>query len=515
MISYRTDKRQMAKNTGLLYIRSLFNLFLSLYTSRLVLQALGVDDYGIYNAVGGFVSMFWMVTGALNGAITRFLTYEMGRPENGKLKQVFSLALTLLLSLGVIVILFAETFGIWFLQHRMTIPEGRETAALWVFQTAIFVSVTSLVSAPFNSAIVAHEKFGIYAFLNIGETVLLFMLALFLKYGNPATDMLIIYALARSLITLTILVITTCYSHRHFEESRFRLSWDRALSKQLFGFTGWSLLGSFASMFSGQGVNVALNIFCGPAVNAARGLAFTVTNSIGIFVNNFTSVLVPQITKSYAAEDHQYFQSLVFKGSKLTFFIMLLFVIPLSVEVDFLLALWLKDVPEYMPVFTRFALLISSIGSFDAILGQAQRASGIIRNYQIIISVLLVFDFVASYFALRTGFSPVSVYIVGVIFICARVINTTIISSRTLHLPVRDILKKIYLRDLIVAVCSCVVPILVVFLLPAGWLRLITVVLLSIISTVLFSLLLGLSFEERTSFFQEAKKVLQNYKTRK
>ena len=504
----------MAKNTGLLYIRSLFNLFLSLYTSRLVLQALGVDDYGIYNAVGGFVSMFWMVTGALNGAITRFLTFEMGRPENGKMKHVFSLALTLLISLGVLVILFAETFGIWFLQHKMTIPEGRETAALWVFQTAIFVSVTSLVSAPFNSAIVAHEKFGIYAFLNIGETILLFMLALLMAYGNPAADLLVIYAVVRSLITLTILVTTVCYSHKHFEESRFRLSWDSSLSKQLFGFTGWSLLGTFASMFSGQGVNVALNIFCGPAVNAARGLAFTVTNSIGIFVNNSTSVLAPQITKSYAAEDHQYFRSLVFKGSKLTFFIMLLFVVPLSVEIDFVLALWLKDVPEYLPVFTRFALLISLIGSFDAILGHAQRASGIIRNYQIIISVLQVLEFVASYFALRAGFSPVAVYIVGVVIICARVINTTIISSRTLHLSVRDIIKKVYLRDLTVTVCSCVVSILVVFLLPAGWLRLITVVFLSILSVVLFSLLLGLTFDERTSLFQGAKRVLQNCKTR-
>lgn len=505
----------MAKNTGLLYFRSLFNLFLSLYTSRLVLQVLGVDDYGIYNAVGGFVSMFWMVTGALNGAITRFLTFEMGRPENGKMKQVFSLALTLLLSLGVLVILFAETFGIWFLQHKMTIPEGRETAALWVFQTAIFVSVTSLVSAPFNSAIVAHEKFGIYAFLNIGETTLLFILALFLTYGNPATDLLIIYAVARCLITFTAQAVSICYSRKHFEESRFRLGWDRELSKQLFGFTGWSLLGSFANMFSGQGVNVALNIFCGPAVNAARGLAFTVTNSVGIFVNNFTSAIAPQITKSYAAEDHQYFRSLVFKGSKLTFFIMLLFIVPLSVEIDFVLALWLKDVPEYLPVFTRFALLISLIGSFDAILGYAQRASGIIRNYQIIISMLQAFNFVASYFALRAGFSPVSVYIVGVIIACACVINTTIISSRTLHLSARDILKKVYLRDLIVAVCSCMVPTLVAFLLPEGWLRLLTVVFLSILSIVLFSLSLGLSFEERTSFFQGAKKVLQNYKTRK
>lgn len=508
MTSYKTNKQQIAKNTGLLYVRSLLNLFLSLFTSRLILQALGVDDYGIYNAVGGFVSMFWMVTGALNGAITRFLTFEMGRPENGKIKQVFSLALTMLLSLGVLVILFAETFGIWFLLHKMTIPEGRETAALWVFQTAIFVSVTNLVSAPFNSAIVAHEKFGVYAFLNIGETVLLFMLALFLVYGKPTVDLLITYAVVRSLITLTIQLISIFYSYQHFEESRFRLGWDRELSKQLFGFAGWSLLGSFANMFSGQGVNVALNVFCGPAVNAARGLAFTVTNSVGIFVNNFTSALVPQITKSYAAEDHQYFQNLVFKGSKLAFFIMLLFVVPLFVEVDYVLALWLKEVPEYMAPFTRFALLTSLTGAFDAILAHAQRASGIIRNYQIVISALQVLNFAGSYFALRAGFSPVSVYIVGLLIAFACVINTTIVSSRTLHLSIRDILEKIYLRDLIVAVCSFIGPFLLAYLLPVGWIRFLVVVVVSIVSVVFFSLIFGLSKDERGYVFQAVKRIL-------
>lgn len=507
MTSYKTNKQQIAKNTGLLYVRSLLNLFLSLYTSRLILQALGVDDYGIYNAVGGFVSMFWMVTGALNGAITRFLTFEMGRPENGKIKQVFSLALTLLLSLGVLVILFAETFGTWFLLHKMTIPEGRETAAIWVFQTAIFVSVTNLVSAPFNSAIVAHEKFGVYAFMNIGETVLLFMLALFLVYGKPTVDLLITYAVVRSLITLTMQLISVLYSRQHFEESRFQLEWDKDLSKQLFGFTGWNLLGSFANMFSGQGVNVALNIFCGPAVNAARGLAFTVTNSVGIFVNNFTSAIAPQITKSYAAEDYQYFRSLVFKGSKLTFFIMLLFVVPLFVEVDFVLALWLKEVPEYMAVFTRIALLTSLIGAFDAILAHAQKASGLIRNYQIVISALQVLNFAGSYFALRAGFSPVSVYIVGLLIAFACVINTTIVSSRTLRLSIRDILGKIYLRDLIVAVCSFAGPILLAYLLPAGWIRFLVVVVVSIVSVVIFSLIFGLTKDERGFVFQTVRHI--------
>lgn len=508
MTSYKTNKQQIAKNTGLLYVRSLLNLLLSLFTSRLILQALGVDDYGIYNAVGGFVSMFWIVTGALNGAITRFLTFEMGRPENGKIKQVFSLALTLLLSLGVLVILFAETFGIWFLLNKMTIPEGRETAALWVFQTTIFVSVTNLVSAPFNSAIVAHEKFGVYAFLNIGETVLLFMLALFLVYGKPAVDLLIIYAVVRSLITFIMQLISVLYSCQHFEESRFRLGWDKDLSQQVFGFAGWSLLGSFSNMFSGQGVNVALNVFCGPAVNAARGLAFTVTNSVGIFVNNFTSALVPQITKSYAAEDHQYFRNLVFKGSKLSFFIMLLFVVPLFVEMDYVLALWLKEVPDYMASFTRIALLTSLIGTFDAILAHAQKASGLIRNYQIVISALQVLNFAGSYFALRAGFSPVSVYIVGLLIAFACVINTTIVSSRTLRLSIRDILGKIYLRDLIVAVCSFTGPILLAYFLPAGWIRFLVVVVFSIVSVVFFSLFLGLSKDERGYVFQAVKRIL-------
>lgn len=502
MTSYRTDKRQIAKNTGLLYLRSLFNLFLSLYTSRLILQTLGVDDYGIYNAIGGFVSMFWMVTGSLNGAITRFLTFEIGRQEEGRPEQVFSMALTLLLALGLLIVLVAEPLGTWYLRHRMTIPPGREVAAFWVFQSVILSSVFSLITAPFNSAIIAHEKFGLYAYLNIGETTLLFCLALFLAKARIAWDVLIVYAVARVLITLLSQILAISYSIHHFEESKFRLRWNVPLFKQLFGYTSWSLLGSFSNMFNNQGLSVAINVFFGPAVNAARGLSNTVANSVGIFVSNFTSALAPQITKSYAAGDWDYMRSLVFKGSKIAYFIMLMVVLPLSVEMEFVLSLWLVEVPEYTVVFTRIALLGSLIAMFDIILGQAQVASGTIKYYQIALSATAIFCFIVSYCLLRFGHLLVAAYCVSLVkgLVCVGI--STYIVSRTVRITVGSIFKFIYLPEAVVTFVSSIFPILIYCILPEGWIRFFLVLIVSIMAVALSSFFIGLTAHERLSVRQ-------------
>lgn len=493
-----------------MYLRSLFNLFLSLYTSRLVLVALGVEDYGIYNAVAGFVSMFWVVSSSLTGSVTRFITYEIGKGEKGNVQNVFSVSFTLLFILGAILLLFAESFGVWFLNSKMTIPSGRITAANYVFQTAVLSSVIGVIAAPFNSSLVAHERFGIYSALGIGETISMFSLAMVLTYVETGVDVLILYSVVRMIVAVSIHGITTTYSIKSFPETTFRLYWNRNDAGQLVSFAGWTLLGSLSGMFGGQGINIALNIFCGPAVNAARGLAFTVTNSVGIFVNNFTSAVVSQITKSYSQKDTEYFRSLVYNGSKLAFFILLLMILPLIIEADFVLGIWLKEVPEYTVVFTRLALLTAAIAMLDNILTQAQKASGIIRNYQIIISVITFANFVISYYSLKAGASPVIVYVIGVFIALCYVATSTIIASQSLGLTSGQIITKIYIPDCLVAFCASILPYLISRVMPQGWIRFLVVLGISVISVFLFAFFVGFKKVERKIFLQKVFRVLSS-----
>ncbi len=466
-------------------------------------MTLGVDDYGIYNAVGGFVSMFWIVSSTLSGAVTRFFTYEMGKGPEGDVGRIFSVSLSLMLVLAGVTLLFAEPFGVWFLNAKMTIPAGREIASNWVFQTAIIAALLSVLATPFNSLIIAHERFGVYAFVNIGETLFLFFLALFMAHTRSGWDVLIIYAVGRLLISFLVNSFVVLYSFIHFRANCRKPGWDKFTLKELLSYSGWSLLSSFANVWGTQGVNVSLNIYAGPAVNAARGLAFTVTNSVGIFVNNFTAAIAPQVTKSLSAQEKEYFQLLVFKGSKLSFYIMLFMVVPLLMETEFVLALWLKEVPAFTVVFTRLALVAALIGMFENILSQAQKASGIIRQYQIARSILIVCTFLCSWYALRQGLSPVSVYIVGVVSAVLTVVITTVTTCRTFDFSPSQLIKGIYLPELSVWLCSSIAPYLIFRVMPSGWLRFLLMLVVSVISVAVCVYFIGFTKDEKKYFLQK------------
>ena len=313
MVDKQENTKRLAKNTILLTLRSVFNLFCSLYSSRLILQALGVEDYGIYNAVGGFVSMFWLVTGSLSTAIGRFITVELGRGDKEQLKKVFSMSLNIMLCFGIVVLLLTESFGMWFLHNKMTIPAGREVAAFWVFQISVITIISSFAVVPFNAEIISHERMGIYAYTGIAETLLRLFLALFLVYGSYRMDTLILYAIAIMLTTLGIHAFAITYSCINFSECRFRPFFDKKMFKEMFGYANWHFIEKISTTFSGQGVNMAINVFLGPIINSARGLAGTVDSVLSIFVKNFTMALTPQITKSYAAGEWDYMKMLTFR----------------------------------------------------------------------------------------------------------------------------------------------------------------------------------------------------------
>ena len=491
------NTKRLARNTLYLYFRSIFCLVLSLYSSRLILAALGVDDYGINNAVAGFASMFTLVTGSLSSAISRFLTFEQGTGNKERQKQVFSMSLNLMICFAILIFILAQTAGLWFVQNKMTIPDGRETAAVWAFECAVFSVMIGLIVSPFNSAIIAHEKMGIYAVISVWEAIMRVGLALYLTYGHYTMDRLILYTVIWTACSLALKVFAIGYSALKFPECRFRLIRDRKLAGELYGYAGWNFVGSFSNTLAGQGVNMLLNIFCGPAVNAARGLSNTVQSAIQMFVNNFTLALTPQITKAYASKDLPYVKYLVYRGGRFSFFIMFLISLPVLLEADFVFTLWLGDVPAHTVNFNRLALIACLIDLMYYNFGTVQNASGNIRNYRLMTSACTLIQFPLSWISLKLGASPEVVIAVMYVSSFFRFIGTYFIVKKTIPYTFQELLSEMYLPEIKVVICSTVIPLVVSFLLPYGWLRFLIVCSLCVLFFVPSILFIGCNQSER------------------
>ena len=484
-----------------LYFRSIFCLVLSLYSSRLILQALGVDDYGINNAVAGFASMFTLVTGSLSSAISRFLTFEQGTGNFTRQKQVFSISLNLMIGFALIILVLSQTLGVWFVQNKMTIPPGREAAALWAFRCAVLTVMTGLIVSPFNSAIIAHEKMDIYAFISIAEAILRMGMALFLAFGRYSLDRLVLYTLISTICTLALNVFAISFAAVQFKECRFKLYMEKKLFFELFGYAGWNFVGNVSGTLSGQGINMLINVFCGPAVNAARGLSNTVQRSITMFVNNFTLALNPQITKAYAAKDMDYAKYLTYRGSRFAFFIMFLVSLPVILEAQFVFTLWLGQVPDYTVTFNRLSLISTLISLLYIIFGAVQHASGNIRTYSLSISLINLLQFPLGWVFLRIGFSPAIVYIISIFTTILCFFAAHQIIQKTLHYSYKEIIKEIYIPELKVIVCSTILPLISILVLPYGWIRFLITGSLCVLCTVPSILFLGCSQSERFYIF--------------
>ena len=508
-VAKKENTRRLAKNTLYLYSRSIFCLLVSLYSSRLILQALGVDDYGINNAVAGFASMFTLVTGSLSSAISRFLTFEQGTGNEQRQKQIFSISLNLMIGFALLILILAESLGIWFVQNKMTIPDGRETAALWAFRCAVLTVMTGLLVSPFNSALLSHEKMGFYAVISVIEAVLRLGLALFLTFGHYSIDRLILYAFAWSLCTLGLQVFAIAYSAFLFPECRFRFVFDKLLFKELFGYAGWNFIGNVSGTLSGQGVNTLINIYLGPAVNAARGLSNTVRRAITMFVNNFTLALTPQITKSYAAKDIDYVKYLTYRGSRFSFFIMFLISLPVILETEFVFKLWLGLVPDHTVNFNRLTLITCLIGLMYSIFVNVINASGKIRNYNLITSLIVLLQFPTSWGFLKAGFQPEIVYfiVIGSSICCFFV--THHIVRRIIDYNYNELLSEIFIPELKVIICSLIAPLFSVLLLPYGWWRFLITCTLCVLGTIPSILFLGCKKGEREYIYSFVKSKVQ------
>lgn len=492
-----TKTRRIAKNTVLLYMRSLISLFISLYTSRLVLKGLGVDDYGIYGVVGGFVSMFSIVASSLNGAISRFLNYAMGKGEKEEVANTFSLSLTIMVILSIIVVLLTETFGLWFLYNRMTIPPDRLNAAFWCFQFSVLSSVSGFLVVSFTASIIANEKMGVFAYIDVGEVILKFLIALLITFSVGDIDKLVLYAALLLTVTLTKQMISRVYAMKHFEECRLRWYWNTKKFWEMFTYAGWSFLGKASGSFAGQGVNMVINVVFGPAVNAARQLTWTVIHSVQIFVNNFTMAIWPQVAQSYASGDHEYMRQLLSRGAKFSYFIMWIIVLPLFLETEFVVGIWLGEYPDHTISFIRLTLIANLLDVLEAVLTMGIRASGKIKWYQLSFCSLEFLYFGVVFILLHHGFIPEWTMICSIIFIVIKTLTILYLCRRQLDLSIISFIKEVLYRVTIVTIISVIIPWLIASSMPFGFVRFISVLSSSLAVSSLCILFIGCTSPER------------------
>lgn len=436
------NNKRIAKNTLLLYIRMFFTMAVTLYTSRAILNALGVVDYGVYNVVGGIVLVFTFVNTAMATATQRFITFALGKENLGRLKVVFSTSLQIHSILSLVVVILSETIGLWFLYNKMQIPTDRLNAAFWVLQCSIATSIIMILSVPYNAAIIAHERMSAFAYISVLE-VTLKLLIVFLVIIVPF-DKLIFYSFLFFLIQIFIRICYSTYCQRHFEETKYRRVWDKSLFKEMLAFAGWNVFGNMAGMLSSQGVDLILNVFFGPTINAARGLAVQVQSAIEKFATNFQMAANPQITKTYAQGDLENMHKLIIRTSRFTFFLLFIFTLPLYFYAEGILKLWLKIVPQYTAIFLQLSLLVSIVDGVAYPLMTAAQATGKIRKFLSIIAIIALTIAPISYVILKIGAKPYMVYIVHLL-ICSIIFVIRLFLIRPLiHLKVSYYFKCIF-----------------------------------------------------------------------
>lgn len=489
------ENKRIAKNTLILYVRMLFLMIVALYTSRVVLNALGVEDFGIYNVVGSIVSIFTIISGSLTSAVTRFLTFELGRGDKETLNKVFCTSLIIQFALAVIIIVAIESAGWWFIHNKMQIPAARIEAATWVMHLSVLTFCINLISVPYNALIIAHERMSAFAYISIVEAVLKLSIAFLITIS--LLDKLIFYAILMAFVSVILRLIYGIYSRRNFEEAHFHFIFEKKLLKDMFGFAGWNFIGASSVVIRDQGGNIILNMFCGPVVNAARGVALQVNAATQQFVTNFQTAFNPQITKSFAAGDREYMHSLIMRGARFSFYLLLFLSLPLLLETQYILRIWLKVVPEHATNFTRLMLLFTMSESLAQPVVTGMLASGTIKTFQIIAGSIQLMNLPLAYVALLFGAYPESVFIVSLIISQITLFAKLILVKPLIGLNVREYFTKVYFNVLVVMAIALVVPMFLYFLMDEGLLRFITCTLLSVLSVLMAVYLVGCSSHER------------------
>lgn len=502
-----SDNKRLAKNTVLLYGRTLLVMAITLFTSRVILESLGIEDYGTYNVIGGFVAMFSMVGGTLITATQRFINVELGKKEDGNVNKIFNTAIGIHTILVIVLLLLFETFGLWFLNHKMSIPEGRLWAANIVFQCSIIAFVLNILSMPFNAIIIAFERMKAFAYITLLDAVLKLGICYLLFLTKE--DRLILYAILLMLISIMNNVIYYLYCKRQFpEESRLHVVRDKESYIRQTSFAGYTFLGSIAAILATHGVNVVLNLFCGVTVNAARGVAVQVQHAVTKFVNDFMTALKPQITKTYASGEVEKSMSLVYRGAKFSYFLLLILSVPILFKTSEILTLWLKKYPDYSTIFVQLTLIYALITVLSTPLTTIILATGKIKSNALIIGGLRILILPLSYLVLKLGFAPYSVYIVMILIDTISIFTRLFILKSITGIKFKPYIKQVLIYTLAVSVIIFIINFQLCRIVTDSIIGLLLYIIASIILSFVVFILIGLTGTEGSALYAVVNKVI-------
>lgn len=448
----KNTTKRIAKNTLMLYFRQILIMIVSLYTVRVVLNTLGAEDYGIYNVVAGVVVLFSFVNNAMATSTQRFLNFNLGKEDTEKTQQTYSSSLLIHIGIALIFVILAETVGLWFVNTKLNIPLERHCSAMWCYQFSIITTVFNILRVPYNAVIIAYEKMSFFAWVSIVEAVLK-LLVVYLLIISPF-DKLVAYVILLTLVSIIILFCYKIYCNKKFEIAHYKKVTDYSLVKEILGFSGWSLFGATANVANSQGTNIVLNMFTNVTVNAAMGIANQVNSAVYSFVSNFQTAFNPQIIKSYAAKNYDYFNNLICRTSKFSFLLLTYIALPLYVNVDFVLTLWLKNVPQYSCDFVNLILLFSLIDAFNGPLWMAAQAPGKIKNYQLVVSFFIFLNLPLSILVMYLGVSPLYVLYIRIILNICITFYRLLYLKKHVGLSIISYFKSVFFPCVLVLIVS-------------------------------------------------------------
>lgn len=509
-MSNTENNKKIATNTMLLYFRTLLTMLVSLYTSRIILNTLGVVDFGIYNVVGGVVAMFSFLHGAMATGTQRFLSFEIGKKDFVQLGKVFNMSVNIHVIISLIILFFAETIGLWFLNTHLVLPPERMEAANWVYQFSILTFMITIWSVPYDASIIAHERMSAYAYVSIAEVALKLLIVFMLQW--IVFDKLKLYGILVFGVSVLIRIIYGIYCKRNFSECKYQFSWDKELFKTMLSFNGWNLWGNIAAVTYNQGINILLNIFFGPVVNAARGITFQVNGAVNAFVSNFQMAMNPQIVKSFASDNIKFMHELIYKGAKYSYFLLLFLVLPVIIETKIILLLWLKIVPDYTVIFCRLILLNSLIDSLSGTIGTSVLASGKIKKYHLLVGGLQLLILPLSYLFLKLGYPPQTTLYISIFFSVLSLFSRLIITSPLVNLSIMTFVKSVLVPIAIVTVIAVILPLIVSFNFEEGIGRLLIVCVISVLSVTASIYRVGLKVEEQNFMKLKLKQIIAKIK---
>ena len=489
------NNKRIAKNTMMLYIRMILVMGITLFTSRIILDALGEENYGIYNVVGGVVAMFGFFSSTLASSCQRYFSYYIGKDDKKELSKVFRLNMSVFILLALVVLFIAETIGLWFINTKLNIEESRIFAMNCVYQCSLLSFFCSIVLVPYNALIISYEKMSAFAYISIVEVLLKLLLAILLTY--LLFDKLILYAVMMLFCQVIITLYYYIYCQRNIAESKYAFYWEKDRFKEILSYSGWHLIGALSVIVKNQGVNILINTFYNPIVNAGRAIAFQVTTATDSLSNNFFVAAKPQIYKYYAQKDYEELHKLILRSSKVCFLLILIIAIPLLINTSAILSLWLKNVPSYAILFTQLALINAVIDSMNGPAIASALATANIKKFELITGSLMILNLPVSYIVLKMGAIPEMTIIVSIVISLVTIIVRAFILKELIHLSVIEYIQKTFLPLMFVGIISGILSYGISIFFKDGLFRIMVTSIISVCIIVIFFYIICLSKSEK------------------